>query len=229
MSDRIGYIIGSHVVYQHACIVPLLDSMLPLGIDPKTIVVCVNGSGIEHEFVQHGITFIFRKPEEAAHFAPIVDLDLGTRLGITHWFYLNCTGICGPKFKELVEAGYGRDADCTVAGPKIPVTSRGRGGRPVNDLCMYRHDYLMTQREIICSQMEMSTPYAHAELEGVLFALAPKQAEYPNVGYHTDYPPSDVYGTGTPRITEHFPAVDWHRYKKNWGQLHGGTYKNAAL
>lgn len=226
--NTVGFIVGSHVVYQHECIPTLFDSMDRNDIASNRIVVCVNGSGVEHEFVQHGTTFIFRKPEELSHFAPIVDLDLGTRLGITHWFYLNCTGFCGPRFKELVEGGYNPDAHCTVAGPMVLVASRGRGGRPINDLCMYRHDYLMMQKELICSLNEMSTPHAHSEIEGVLFALAPKQAEYPNVAYYTDLP-SDIYGTGTPRITEHFPAVDWHRYKKNWGQLHGGTYKNARL
>lgn len=227
--NQVGFLIGSHVVYQHECLPTLLDSMRVNGIDLSRVVVCVNGSGIEHEFVQRGTTFIFRKPEESSHFAPVVDLDLGARLGITHWFYLNCTGRCGPRFKELVEAGYNPEADCTVAGPIVAVSSRGNGGRAINDLCMYRHDYLMSQKDTILGMTEMSTPHAHAEIEGVLYALAPKQAEYPNVSYHTDTPPMDIYGTGTPRITEHFPAVDWHRYKKNWGQLHGGTYKNARL
>lgn len=226
----VGYLVGSHVVYQHECLPTLLDSMKANGIDLSKVVVTVNGSNQEHEFTQRGIMFVFQKPELASHFIPVVKLDLGRKCGITHWFYLNCTGRCGPRFKELVEAGFDPEADATIAGPWIPVNGRGTGGRAINDLCMYRHDYLMSQKVEIMSQYNMTVLQSICEYEGLLYALAPKQASYPNNSYHTDVPAVDVYGTGTPRITEHFPAVDWHRYKKNWGQLDAtGAYKMARL
>lgn len=228
--NSIGFIVGSHVVYQHECLPTLLDSMKVNGIDPSRIVITVNGSSQEHQFTQRGILFVFQKPELASHFIPVVDQDLGYKKDITHWFYLNCTGFCGPRFKELVEKGFDPEADVTLAGPWIPVNGRGKGGRAINDLCMYSHSYLISQKAEIMSQSDMTVLQSICEYEGLLYALAPKQASYPNNGYYTDYPPSDIYGTGTPRITEHFPAIDWHRYKKNWGQLEcGANYKMARL
>lgn len=225
----IGYLVGSHVVYQHECIPTLLDSMAVNGIDRNRIVITVNGSNEEHQFIQRGILFVFRKPELGSHFIPVVDQDLGPKMGVTHWFYLNCTSRCGPRFKELVEKGFDPEADATLAGPYIPVNNRGTGGRAINDLCMYRHDYLMSQKAEIMSQNDMTVLQSICEYEGLLYALAPKQAQYPNIDYKTEWPPKDIYGTGTGRITEYFAAIDWYRYKKNWGHLTGGTYKMAAL
>lgn len=227
---QIGYLVGSHVVYNHGALPELLSSMYRVGIDAKKIVVIVNGSSQPHEMNYWGSLFIFRKQEWPPHFAPIVDLDLGTRMGVTHWFYLNCTSRCGPKFKELVEVGFNPDMDATAAGPLIPVNTRGSGGRAINDLCMYRHDYLMSQKEEIHRE-ESATSISQliVDCEGLLYALAPKQAQYPNHNsYNTLYPPTDIYGTGVPRITEYFGAIDWYRFKKNWGQL-GDAYKMAAL
>jgi len=128
----VGYLIGSHVAYNHTCLPVLFNSMHD--IDSNRIVVVTNGSSVEHDFVQMGTRMIFRKPEASSHFIPVVEMDLGASMGITHWFYLNCTSRCGPRFKELVEGGFNPDADCTLAGAILPLGSRGNDGRAMNDL-----------------------------------------------------------------------------------------------
>lgn len=226
---RIGYIIGSHVVYNHVALPTLLTSMTGLNsVDPRAIVVVTNGSTREHDFVQGQTRYIFRKEDAASHFIPIVGMDLGNEMGITHWLFLNCTSRCGPRFRELVEAGIDAEADVTLAGALIPLASRGSQGRAINDLCVYSHEYLMAQKDEIMGQTDFASDHAVRELEGVLFAIAPKKARYPDLSY-TISEPSDIYDTGTPRITEYFGAIDWFRFKKNWGQFVGGEYEAARL
>lgn len=226
---RIGYIIGSHVVYNHVALPILLDSMFNLnGIDRSAVVVTTNGSTREHDQAQAKTRYIFRKEDAASHFTPVVCMNLGKEMGITHWFYLDCTSRCGPRFRELVEGGFDRDADCTLAAVLIPLASRGSEGRAMNNLCMYSHEYLMAQKDEIMSQRDFSSSTSAVRLEGELFALAPRKARYPNLEY-TIKAAADIYDTGTPRITEYHGAVDLFRFKKNWGQFVGGEYEAARL
>lgn len=225
---KIGYIIGSHVVYNHIALPILMDSMFSYGIDRSAVVVNTNGSTREHDHVHGKTRYIFSKEDAASHLTPIVSKDLGTEMGITHWFYLDCTARCGPRFKELVESGFDPEADCTLAAVLIPLASRGSEGRAMNNMCMYSHAYLMAQKDEIMSQRDITSCPNAVHLEGELFAIAPKKARYPNLGY-TVKEASDIYDSGTPRITEYHHAVDLFRFKKNWGQFVGGEYEAARL
>lgn len=206
----------------------LLESMINLnGIEPARIAVVVNGSWKEHWFIDNGIRFYFRQREFVSHFAPLVNFELGEEMKCSHWFYLNCTSRCGPQFKELVEVGFNSEADATLAGSRIPITSSGgTDGRAINDLAMYRYDYLMRDRDKINHMDNMGSN--HEIWEGILYAHAPKQAHYPRID-HSISGPSDVYGAGTQRITEYYPGIDWYRYKKNWGQLATGSFEIARI
>lgn len=222
----IGYLVSSHVLQNHAIIPPLLSSMAACGIEPERIVVVVNGSGQPHDTRIAGVRFIFQQPEFASHFEPVLTYDLP----FTHLFYINGTSRCGPRFKFLVERGFDPEADATIAGALLPLGNFGTEGRAINDLCMYRTDYLRGEAGLIAemSRAGGSTRYAIREMEGVLYAVAGKKAQYPTLG-HTDSGPNDVYGTGTPRITEFYEGIDWYRFKKNHGQLQPGTFKASAL
>ena len=220
----IGYLISSHVAQNHVIIPPLLRDLGAQGIAPEQILVVVNGATTPHHLTVAGVRFVFQQLDFASHFAPVLDYKR-----FSHWFFINGTSRCGPRFRELVEAGYDPEADVTRAGGLLILGKRGRTGRVINDLCMYRHDYLCRRRDIIREATETNqTQYAIEEVEGVLFALAERQASYP-ITSHTVDGPNDVYGTGTPRITEYYPGIDWYRYKKNWGQLRAGTYNTAQL
>ena len=223
----VGYLVGSHVIYSKPLAI-LLESMVELNkIEPSKIAVVVNGSWKEHSFTECGIRYFYRQREFVSHFAPLVNFELGESMGCSHWFYLNCTSRCGPRFRELVESGFRLDADATLAGSLLPITSSGgTDGRAINDLAMYRYDYLARDRDKINDMYHMGNN--HAIWEGILYAHAPKQAHYPRID-HIVSGPSDVYGAGTPRITEYYPGIDWYRYKKNWGQLTHGTFEIAKI
>jgi hypothetical protein len=220
----IGYLISSHVAQNHVIIPPLLSDLTEQGIAPERILVVVNGATTPHCLTVRGVRFVFQQPDFASHFEPATEQE-----GFSHWFFINGTSRCGPRFRELVESGFDPEADCTRAGGLLILGKRGRTGRLINDLGMYRHDYLCRRLDIIREATETNhTQHGIEEVEGVLFALAERQAEYP-ITHHTVDGPSDVYGTGTPRITEHYPGINWYRYKKNWGQLRAGTYNAAQL
>lgn len=225
---KVGYIITSHVAYQHAAIPRLLASMHDCGIAGHTIVVVVNGSSVRRSFRTNGVLFLFEQPEAQAHLIPFVRDDIPAVTGLSHWFYFNGTSVCGPRFRQLVEAGYDPAADATLAGELLHLGKRGTEGRAINDLAMYRADYLMSQAAVIMEMQNIVTFESVCEWEGLVYALAPRKAHYPNFGRQIIAQPYDVYGTGIERITEYYPAVDWYRYKRNWGQM-GQTTPPAAL
>lgn len=231
MNPPLGYLIGSHVAYQHKALPRLLTSMFAVGIPGKSIVVNVNGSASEHEVKCDGVSLFFTTGERSQHAKIIVDFKLAERTGIEHWLQLNCTSECGPRFRELAEAGFDPDADATLAGDALNLgPSGGKWGRAINDLSVYRASYLATMRQ----QMEMwetADPEQHiVDLEGYLFAHAPIQAKYPRIGYMLDRSKiSDVYSTGVMRATEYYPGLDWYRFKKNFGQLGHSDYTIAEM
>lgn len=227
----IGYIITSHVAYQHAAVPMLLQGMFEQGIGGERVVVVVNGSAVQRQFRTRGVLYLFEQPEAQAHLIPFVRDNIpGQFPGLTHWFFFNCTSQCGPRFRELVEGGYDPEADATLAGSLLHLGKRGTEGRAINDLATYRADYLMQPETVaVINEMRHFTTFESVcEWEGLVYALAPKKAHYPNVGRQILGEPQDVYGTGTPRVTEYYPAVDWYRYKRNWGQM-GQATPPAAL
>lgn len=226
MTPTVGYFISSHVAQNHAIIPPLLQSMEECGIAAERIVVVVNGSGQPHDYRIRGVRFLFQQPEFAYHLLPVLTEDFG----FSHIFFLNGTSRCGPRFRELVETGFDPAADCTLAGDLIGLGSVGRHGRAINDLCMYRTGYLLEEKARLeeISEAGGASRKGIVEMEGVLYAVAPRQAQYPTLG-HQVTGPTDVYGTGTPRITEYYPGIDWYRFKKNWGHLAIGSFKPSTL
>lgn len=231
---ELGYLIGSHVVYQHRALPRLLESMLAVGIDPAAIVVNVNGSTRRHAVRMDGVWFQFVTGDEESHLRILVDsrCDYIQKTGIRHWLFLNCTSRCGPRFKELAEAGFDPDADATLAGAALPLgETGGNWGRAINDLAVYSADYLYSIPEATWNLWDTSEPgFRITDLEGYCFAHAPRQAAYPVLGYTLDRRRrEDVYGTGVLRATEYYPGLDWYRYKKNFGQLGAGQYQLAEM
>lgn len=99
----------------------------------------------------------------------------------------------------------------------------------INDLAMYSNAFLRESESILSeSEGASGTLEELLEIEGVLWAVAPCQASYPVTDHHV-FPVRDIYFTGTQRITEYYPGIDWCRYKKNWGQMEPGTYNKSSL
>lgn len=225
---RLGYLINSHVMYQHAAIPTLLESMALCGIRNEDIMVNVNGSGRSRCIMTQGVMFCFVQGEMASAFTALVNEEIGEKLGIQHWMLLNCTSKCGPRFKELAEAGFNPDADATLAGALLPIgPSGGKHGRAINDLAVYRYDYLLTIKEKINSVVDATMLDVILDLEGWYFAHAPNQAFYPQLGYQLDTTPRDVYGSGSQRAVEYYPGLDLYRFKRNYGQLPFATYTHT--
>jgi hypothetical protein len=229
MTPRIGYLIGSHVAYQHNALPHLLNSILPQ-IERDRIVIVVNGSAETREYQDgyNGLHWCFATQEAASHFNPIADHKWRSR-GFTHWFYLNCTSWVGPDFRQLVESGFDPNAHATLAGGLLPIPRSGRGkqGRAINDLAMYRDDYLFSMRGEIAKMTDWRCDDGVFEWEGLLYALAPKQAHYPSLG-HAVMGMHDLYNTGTMRIIEYYPGIDLFRAKSNWGQINPARKKTGA-
>jgi len=203
--------------------------MRDCGIPRERIVVVVNGALSKRKLIQDNTLYCFEPHDAACHFRPIVSDGIAEATGITHWFLVNGTSTCGSAFKDLVESGFDPDADATVAGTLLPLNDcGGRGGRAINDLAMYRHDYLVSQSEWILGKTEWRTQHDILNTEGWLYANAPKQAEYPNVSMQ-EQGTINRYGTDIERVVEYYPAIDWYRYKKNHGHLLGGSYDAGAL
>lgn len=214
---KVGYWISSHVLQHHVASPILVQSLLACGIDPNVIVFCVNGAVTSNAMTCHRVRHLFRSPDDWQHLYYLASEGWGKKLGVTHWFFLNGTSRCGPEFKRLVETGFDPECDAVSAAGLIPLHGKGHGGRAMNDLAMYRNDYLTG---IISDLLKMRCAGTQAifDDEGLAYALAPKQGFYPIVERKVSGP-SDIYGTGTPRITEYFTGIDWYRYKKNWGQM----------
>lgn len=228
---KLGYLIGSHVAYIHKSLPRLLTSMFSLGIPGESIVVNVNGSKNDHAIRSDGVHLFLTTGERSYPAKVIVDYRMHEKLNIHYWLQLNCTSECGPQFRELSEAGFSLNADATLAGAALNLgSSGGKWGRAINDLAVYKADYLVGKRQ----EMEMwdteDTDLHISDLEGYMFAHAPTQAAYPNHGYTLDRNKLvDVYNTGVKRATEYYTAIDWFRYKKNFGQLGHDSYKVAEV
>lgn len=224
----VGYLIGSHVCYQSKALPMLLASLRTdqmAGIEPERIVVAVNGAGKPHVQTVDGVRMRYQVGEMACPLAAL----LNENFGCDYWFFLNVTSRAGPRFRELVEAGYDPEADATLAGALLNNgPSGGKHGRAINDMCMYRLAYLQSVRDKIESVKDAPISEHIDDLEGWFYAHAPKQAQYPDLGYELNQVKSDVYGTGTMRATEYFPAVDLIRWKRNFGQL-PATHHGAFL
>lgn len=223
---KVGYLISSHVLQHHIATPPLLDSLLIAGVEPEQIVVHVNGSAQPHEQTCRGVRYVFQQPEFNSSFEAVLLWDWG----FTHWFAINGTSRAGMEFRKRVEKGFDAAADVTLAGSLLILGHRGSEGRAMNDLGMYRDDYLRGQADLIHEMSATNgSQYAIEEMEGVLYAVAQRRAKYPVRDVKVDMDARDIYQTGTPRITEYYPGIDWYRFKKNWGQLRGGEYKASVL
>lgn len=226
---HIAYLVGAHVASSHIILPRLIESMMECGISPSQILVTIAGAGKARNQIAGGVTYLLRQPDFLCSFQPIVEEKWGERMGITHWFFLNGTSRCGSDFRRLVSDGANEEADVTIAGDILPLASMGSGGRAICDLALYRDEYLLSRKEIIFqTTLHNGTEKGVVEYEGVLFALAPKKAKYPKVG-HVVLGEGDFYGTGIMRRHEYYPGIDWHRYKRNHGQLKFGSYDPAMI
>lgn len=225
MRPRLGYLIGSHVAYQHAALPKLLDSMTAVGIDLASVVVHVNGSAKPRVCRLFGAWLFFHTAEHASPFVSLLDHNCREKTGVEHWLFLNCVSKCGPRFRELAEAGFDPEADATLAGDALwKEAATGRLGPAINDLAVYRYGYLETQRPLIDAMEHASMRELIEWHEGRLFAMAPRQAAYPRCGYELNRQGWDVYGSGHLRAMEYYPGLDLWRYKKNFGQISAEDY-----
>ena len=227
----VGYLIGCHVAQICTPLQILLNSLTILnGIEHDRIVVVVNGCCQNRTLNERGIRFVYRIGEAPHHFQPLVNDRIGDELSLSHWLYVNCTSNAGEHFRELVEEGFEYLDDATLASDLMPRNPTWVDlPRAQNDMALYRYGYLLNQIDLINKMDNMVTQFAVANWEGLLYGLAPRKAQYKNVGLRIVRPPADIYGNGTLRQTEYFAAIDLYRYKKNYGQLTIGTYDPASV
>lgn len=90
--------------------------------------------------------------------------------------------------------------------------------RAMSEFGAYKLDYLKSKTDLI-SSFKNANPIVNLNEEGMMFKLAPDKCFYnDNPSSRGVSGPTDVYGTGTLRITETYHSIDLIHYKANWGQ-----------
>lgn len=214
----LAYLVSSHFSYAPLALPRLLQSMRDCGIAAEHIFVVL--CGCKREFDQKGpdCTFWFVN-HESRNFCTFIEAINPARAEalspFDHVFCLLDTCQAGPRFAELSQ-NFDRDLDAVAANPHLPHKVAQA------DLAAYSLRHLRSQAEAI-ETFRNAHPTVNLDWEGVIFHRAEKRAFYCGDswdGMKVICGPEDVYGTGTPRITEHYHSVDLIHFKSNWGQ-HG--------
>ena len=202
----LAYLVSSHFSYSPLALPILLESMRCCGIPAAHIFVIV--CGCKREFDQRGpdCTFWFVN-HESRNFCTFIEAVNPARTDslspFDHVFCLLDTCKAGPKFAEL-SSKFDRNLDACAANPHTTE----------------RLAHLRSMAETI-ETFRNAPSVVNLDWEGRVFQKAPNRAFYRGDSWdemQVVCGPEDVYGTGTPRITEHYRAVDLIHFKSNWGQ-----------
>lgn len=192
MINEFAYLISSCEGYEPA-LYRLLDSMA--GIPSGRQIIYTGGCQLAGgNKVTHN----------SFEYTALIEFVLGEPTGFEHVFLLHDTMELSPETDSLIRQAHADD-DATAAVP---------GGQC--NLCLFRTDYLLSQRERILA-MRNCTKLEAVQFEGALFKLAPRQALYPNAVCETDCHARAVYN-GAVRIREWYKSVGIVKHKANYGQ-----------
>ncbi len=217
----IAYLISSHFSYCTLALPQLLKSMREAGVPKEDIFVVLSGCKREFEQVGPDCTFWY-VGHESRNFATYVEAVNPWRHNalerFDHMFHLTDTCLVLPDFYKL-SMTFNRNLDAVGAtpfmGPQLAQTEFGA----------YKLDYLHGRAPMINKIYRNVTHDDNVDYEGRMFGLADpaKRAFYSGTNDEKCVVingPMDIYGTGTPRITERYTAVELLHFKSNWGQ-HG--------
>lgn len=124
------------------------------------------------------------------------------------YFCIHDTTRAGPEFVQRILSLPGDWETASFAFPSM-------------NIGLYHSDVLHRHREVILSFKNVDESEAPAcktrcvEQEDKVFHL--QGSCHRCIGYMTQQsPPTDYYGTGTPRVVEYYPCVDLYKIKSNW-------------
>lgn len=213
---RMAYIVSSHITYTSISLPRLLESMRRHGVPKEDVFVVVTESG--RDIVQKGPACTFwYVTHNSLNFSPYVEAINPERQAVLsnydYMFFLMCTTEVGPSFVALTNAFQGT--------PDAIGAHRFNGGDKAQcDFGAYKLSYVRSQEQMIRETYLNCSGEANIHYEGCMALYAPERQFYPCEGPSMEKiaEPQDIYGVGTPRITERYHAIDVTKYKANWGQ-----------
>ena len=132
------------------------------------------------------------------------------------WFYTHETASAGPNFiPKMSEL-------CPKLNVSRPITSFPSMNMGIysNSDILDNFDYLMTQKSQIAhptrEQLQVLKGKAVESEDNLFKTLREKGVAGDKLSVRLNRKAADVYGTGTQRITEYFPGIDFSKYKANW-------------
>lgn len=217
---KIKIAIGTNKGFFNKTLPIIIPSLLKAGIEPDDIHVFNGGfdtytyqiiDGIHHHQVDHN----------SIDYTALIEI-CDKRIESDYWFFIHDTAKVGEKFKELL-----------YNIPENKPEKIALKARPSMSIGTYRFDYLMSIRDkmiAIKNKNYTEEGLLHWKNWGVpnedyiLWQTDPQPAIYPNSDWKVvDY--ENWYGTGTPRRTEYYTALDLYKNKANWGQTSLYTVK----
>lgn len=216
---KIAYFVSCHFSYAPFTLPVLLPSLKECGIPPEDIFVVMCGCVREFDVVSTQGNFWYVN-HESRNFCTFVEASSEKRehqlSGYTHMWALMDTCKAGPKF-HLITKDF--DVNIDAIGAKAFINNGCQ-----TDLGAYKLEYLRRKRdEGLMAAYRNCEPLANLVWEGRTFAEATIKEFYGGfpggLVVLDNHIPKDVYGTGTPRITEYYNTIDLFKYKSNWGQF----------
>ena len=193
----------------------LLKSLLEYRVnDIAEIIFVVGGESLTYDRRGHGRT---RNVSSASVEYNAIDFNgliwASENLGENDWFlYVHDTVRVGEKFRNILQG-------LPIATkPMLRVASMNMGTYLVRDLKRSKIRRKLLDLKFSREPIAVKKLRAIHE-EDVIFKML---ASYPMRGNDTRSViagPTDVYGTGTQRITEYYANLDLYKFKANWGQL----------
>lgn len=195
------YAISSHIKYREP-LGRLFWSMSTIPSARKFAVVGGSKRGCYMGLIENAISI--EVDHNSFDYTALIYLIESNPIGFTHVFLLHDT-------MELTPA---TDALIAAADPTMDAVAAFPGGQC--NLCLFRTDYLLANRERILA-MRNCTKHQAVAFEGALFKDAPRQALFPNATVTVEAE-RVVYTDGAVRRVEFYHAIATRKFKASWGQ-----------
>lgn len=196
--------------YANKTLPHLVNSLTKCGIESSDIFVFNGGYSEKNHFIKDGIN-CFKTNHNSYDYTSYIEI-LENKLDF-NWFLIQDTCFVGKNFKkqlyEKTRPGFSR-----IALKSWPPASMSMG--------FFTYDFLKKHEKIILALKDLSKEEAvlyedlvlrRLESDSNPITLCPHYAET-----RIELPPNDFYKTGTHRIIEYFPELDFYKVKSNWGQ-----------
>lgn len=211
-------VINSHAA-NAAALERLLESMRLCPEYDRADVVAVVGGHSDYEIAVQGSVTLVKAPHNSIDFTALIAMLDVPELQRPSFAYVHDTCEVGPRFLELLAA--------------VPVPA-GTASFPFPSMNMGVYSWAAIERArdaLLAEKNPDLSPEAAArfkrrgvESEDLVF-LAEQAAGRHDFSLGDADPAretvTDVYGTGVPRRTRYFPALDLYKSQANWGQNFG--------